>query len=89
MGQIHGCDYRIQSGDKAKIFHANMLKRYVSAEPVSEDNSTQSDSEDLDVQVTHATILEPIDDPILDPDLGTLNPLQKETIKDVKISSNL
>jgi len=66
-----------------------MLKRYVSAEPVSEDKLTQSDSEDLDIQVTHAAILEPIEDPILDPDFGTLNRLQKDTIKDVKISSNL
>jgi len=40
-------------------------------------------------QLTHATILEPVEDPILDPDLGTLNPLHKETIKDVKISSHL
>ena len=47
-----------------------MLKRYVSAEPVSEDKLTQSDSEDLDIQVTHAAILEPIEDPFFAPDLG-------------------
>jgi len=89
LERINGCNYRIQLGDKEKIFHANMLQWYVSAEAVSDDKPTLTDSEDLDIQVTQAAIMEPVEDPILDPNLGTLNPLQKETIKDVKISSNL
>jgi len=89
LERIRGCDYRIQLGDKEKIFHANILKRYVSAEAVSDDKPTLTDSEHMDIQLTQAAILEPVEDPILDPDFGTLNPLQKETIKDVKISSNL
>ena len=89
LERIHRCDYHIQLYDKEKIFHANMLKRYISAESESADKPTLSDSEDLDIQVTHAAILEPVEDPILDPYLGTLNPLQKKTTKVVKISSNL
>jgi len=62
-----------------------MLKRYMSAETGKSKKSMLPHSEDLDTQLTHATILEPVEDL----NLGTWNPLQKETIKDVKISSNL
>jgi len=34
-------------------------------------------------------ILEPAEDPVLDPELETLNPLQKEIAKDVNVSEDL
>jgi len=86
--RVEGHDYRVQLANRQKIFHANLLKRYIPAEseclPESElpDNSAN--------QVTSAVILESEED-LADqgPELETLNPLQKETVKDVKISSEL
>ena len=66
-----------QLANKQKTFHANLLQRYIPAIPE-------------DSQLTAAAILEP-EQEFIDqgPELETLTPLQKETIKDVKISPKL
>ena len=87
LERIEGHDYLIQLANKQKVFHANLLKRYFPAiqeEPTSSNNSINQ------AEINCAAILEPEDD-LTDqgPELETLNPLQKETVRDVKISSEL
>jgi len=61
-----GPDYLINMKGKQKIFHANLLKRYLSAtppEPLPDDSSDDSSSQDTSGTVTpnttSAAILEP------------------------------
>ena len=85
LERINGNDYRIQLVNRKKIFHANLLKRYISAA------SEESDSDDnSDQQLIAAAILEPENEfEDQGPELETLNSLQKETVKDVKVSQDL
>jgi len=77
--------------NKQKIFHANLLKKYLSASPLEpSDESTTRDSASAISAITCAAILEPEEETSEDATkLQTLNPLQKETIKDVKINQDL
>jgi len=76
---------------KQKIFHANLLKKYLSAnqsEP-SDESSTQ-ESTSVTGNITFAAILEPEEKTSENAvELQTLNPLQKKTVKDVKINPDL
>jgi len=85
LDRIEGHDYLIQLANRQKILHANLLKKYISAMPQEPESVDAADS-----QVTAAAILEP-EEEFIDqgPELETLNPLQKETIKDVKVSPKL
>ena len=87
MERIEGHDYLIKLANKQKVFHANLLKRYFPAiqeEPISNNNTVNQ------AEINCAAILEPEDD-LTDqgPELETLNPLQKETVRDVKVSKEL
>ena len=85
LERVEGHDYRVQLVNRQKIFHANLLKKYIPA--ILE----ESESTDLSDSHTYAAAnLEP-DQELTDqgPELTTLNSLQKETYKDVKISSKL
>jgi len=91
-----GPDYLIDMKGKQKIFHANLLKWYLSAapsEPSPDDSSHESPSQvtfgTATLKVTSAAILEPEELSEHGPELETLNPLQTETVKDVKISQDL
>jgi len=92
-----GPDYLINMTGKQKIFQANLLKRYLFAtpsEPLPDDSSDDSRSQDISGIVTpnttFAAILEPEEElSEHGPELETLNPLQTETVKDVKISQDL
>jgi len=78
-------DYRIQLPNRKKILHANLFKGYVSA--VTEENNSSCESEE---KVTAAAILEPEKESVNQgPELETLNPLQKESVKNVKINPEL
>ena len=84
---IEGHDYLIKLANKQKVFHSNLLKHYFPAiqeEPISSNNSVNQ------AEINCAVILEPEDD-LTDqgPELETLNPLQKETVRDVKVSKEL
>jgi len=85
LERVDGNDYRIQLANRKKILHANLLKRYLPA--IVEENEASGKSEG---QVTAAAILEPEED-FLDqgPEFETLNPLQKETVIDVKINPEI
>ena len=85
LERIEGNDYRIQLANRKKVLHANLLKQYIS--DVVEEDKASGESEG---QMIAAAILEPEED-FLDqgPELETLNPLQKETVKDVKINPEL
>ena len=85
LERIEGHDYRIQLPNRQRIFHANLLKRYLPAIP------DKPESADLSVdQTTAAAILEPEQEMIdQGPELTTLNPLQQENYRNVKISSKL
>jgi len=82
---------------KQKIFHANLLKRYLSPtapDPPPDNSSGETSSQDTintDIpNTTSAAILEPEEELTEHgPELETLNPLQTETVKDVKISQDL
>jgi len=92
-----GPDYLIDMNGKQNIFHANLLKRYISAassESSSGDSSDESSSQvtfgSATLEVTFAAILE-FEEELSEhgPELETLNPLRTETVEDVKISQNL
>ena len=85
LDRIEGHDYLIQLANRQKILHANLLKKYIPAMPEEPEPVDTMDS-----QLTAADILEPEEDFVdQGPELETLNPLQKETIKDVKVSPKL
>jgi len=56
LERVKGADYRIQVGHKQKVFHANLLKRYLTAEPESPVGTrkpadpTENESEAKEVQ---------------------------------------
>ena len=56
LERVEGADYRIQVGYKQKVFYANLLKRYLTAEPESAKgtrkttDSTENKSEAKEVQ---------------------------------------
>ena len=56
LERVEGADYRIQVGHKQKVFHANLLKRYLTAEPESPEGTpksadpTENESEAKEVQ---------------------------------------
>ena len=86
-------DNRIQVGHKQKVFHANLLKRYLTAEPESPEGTpkpadpTENESEAKEVQ---AVLWEKVENlKYQGTELETLNSLQKETVKDVKINPEL
>ena len=89
-----GHDYLIKVGTKEKVFHANLLKQYFTAgqakasEGSLDESVTQNSASSMNV--TFAAILEP-EEGISEhtPELETLNSLQKETVRDVKISQDL
>ena len=85
LERVKGNDYRIQLANRRKILHANLLKRYIPA--VIEENETSSDP---DGQTIAAAILKPEEQfHNQGHELETLNPLQKETVKDIKITPEL
>jgi len=84
LDRIEGNDYRIRLPTRDRIFHANLLKRY--HPPITEESE---DTTTVPVQFTSAAILEPEDSEDPEVELGTLNPNQTETVRDVKVSSNL
>jgi len=92
-----GPDYLVDMKPKRRIFRANLLKRYLlpaPSEPSPDDSSDESPFQDTSStaipNVTSAAILQP-EEELSDhgPELETLNPLQTETVKDVKISQDL
>jgi len=91
--RVEGADYRIQVGHKQKVFHANLLKRYITAEPESPEGTpepadpTENESEAKEVQAILWEKVEYLKDQ--GTKLETLNSLQKETVKDVKINPEL
>ena len=82
-------DYLIKMENKQKVFHANLLKKYLSASPLEpSDVSTTHDSASAISTISCAAILEPEEETSEDAtELQTLNSLQKETIKDVEDQS--
>ena len=93
LERVEGADYRIQVGHKQKIFHANLLKKYHTAEPESSEgtwkpeNPTENDSESQMVQAVLWERAEDLNDQ--GTELETLNSLRKETVKEVKINPEL
>ena len=85
LERVEGNDYRIQLTNRKKVLHANLLKKYIPA-VVEKDESSDKVKE----QMIAAAILEP-EEKFLnqEPELETLNPLQKETVSDVKINPEL
>ena len=89
-----GHDYLIKVGTKEKVFHANLLKQYFTAGQATASESSLDESVTQNpvsnTNATFAAILEP-EEGISEhtPELETLNSLQKETVKDVKISQDL
>jgi len=88
LERVEGADYRIQVGHKQKMFHANLLKRYLTAEPESPEGTsepadpTENESETMEVQAVLWEKVENLKDQ--GTELETLNSLQKQTVKDVK-----
>jgi len=80
--KVRGDDYKIQLTGRTKMFHANMLKKYFERNQEVSDEQT-----DLSVQQLSAVILENEDEIGGEIDLCTT--LQKETFRDVEISSDL
>ena len=93
LERVEGADYRIQVGHKQKVFHANLLKRYLTAEPESPEGTpksadpTENESEAKEVQAVLWEKVENLKDQ--GTELETLNSLQKETVKNVKINPEL
>ena len=90
LERVEGADYRIQVGHKQKIFHANLLKRYLPAEPESSEdtrelaNPTENESETQMVQAVLWERAEDLEDQ--GTELETLNSLRKETVKDDEVT---
>jgi len=83
-------------GRKQKIFHANMLKRYFSADsgepedapdPTEQEAAPDDTTEAMQVQAVLFERVEDSEDQ--GAELETLNSLQKETVEDVKINPEL
>jgi len=93
LERVEGADYCIQVGHKQKVFHANLLKRYLTAEPESPEgirkpaDPTENESEAKEVQSVLWEKVENLKNQ--GTELETLNSLQKETVKDVKINPKL
>ena len=93
MERVEEANYRIQVGHKQKIFHANLLKKYHTAEPESSEgtrkpeNPTENESETQVVQAVPWERAEDLKDQ--GTELETLNSFQKETVKEVKINPEL
>ena len=85
MERVEGADYRIQVGHKQKIFYANLLKKYHTAEPESSEgtrkpeNTTENESETQVVQAVPWERAEDLKDQ--GTELETLNSFQKEKRK--------
>jgi len=78
-------NYRIQLPNRKKVLHANLIKRYVPA--VTKENNSPCEYEE---KVTAAAILKFKEESVNQgPELETLNPLQKESVKNVKINPEL
>jgi len=93
LERVEGADYRIQVGHKQKVFHANLLKRYLTAKPESSEGTPKSadpTKNESETQVVQAVLWEKAEDmKEQGTELETLNSLQKETVKDVKINPEL
>jgi len=93
LERVQGADYRIQVGHKQKVIHANLLKRYLTAEPESPEGTpksadpTENESEAEEVQAVLWEKAENLKDQ--GTELETLNSLRKEMVKDVKINPEL
>jgi len=96
LERVDGLHYRIQVGRKQKIFHANMLKQYFSADsgepedvldPTEQEEVPKDTTEAMKVQAVLFERVENSEDQ--GAELETLNSLQKETVKDVKINPEL
>jgi len=93
LERVEGADCRIQVGHKQKVFHANLLKRYLTAEPESPEGTpepadpTENESEAKKVQAVLWEKVKYLKDQ--GTELQTLNSLQRETVKDGKINPEL
>jgi len=96
LERVEGPDYRVQVGRKQKIFHANILKRYFSADsgepenasdPTEQEAVPEDTTEGIQVQAVLFERVEDSEDQ--GAELETLNSLQKEAVKDVKINPEL
>ena len=79
-------DYRIKMGSKTKMYHLNMLKKYIATEP--EVNVIHSNNKD-DATIAVARVIYQDTDPGLGevPDLESYH--QKEGVRDVKLGEDL
>jgi len=81
LERVDGADYRIKVGHKQKVFHANLLKRYLTAESESPEGTpepadpTENESETQEVQAVLWEKAEHLKDQ--GTELETLNSLQK------------
>jgi len=91
LERVEGHDYVIKLDHKQKIFHANLLKKYFFANQFElYDESSTQELSSVTGNITFAAILEPEEETSENAvELQTLNPLQKETVKDVKINPDL
>jgi len=80
--KVRGDDYKIQLTGRTKMFHANMLKKYF-----ERDQEVSEEQTDLSVQQLSAVILENED--AIGGEIDLYTTLQKETFRDVEISSDL
>ena len=96
LERVEGPDYRIQVGRKQKIFHANMLKRYFSADsgepedalgPTEQEAAPEVTTGEIQVQAVLFERAEDLEDQ--GPELETLISKGKETVEDVKINPEL
>jgi len=93
LERAEGADYRIQVGHKQKVFHANLLKRYLTGEPESPEgipepaDPTENETEAKEVQAVLSEKEENLKDQ--GTEIETLNSLQKKTVRDVNINPEL
>ena len=81
-------DYRVKMGPKTKNYHVNMLKKYISREPVTETNVVPVDSTDGATVAVAGVIHQDVD-----PELGEVPDPEgyrhREGVRDVKFSEEL
>ena len=86
---VNRMDYKVEVKGKIKIYHANLLKRYVERDKVNDDEQQEPDNRDIVAAIVEAEIHDDIgvvdDEQLLE--LG--RPTTEETYKDVKISEDL
>ena len=84
--RVGAIDYRIKMGSKTKMYHLNMLKKYIAREP--EVDVVHTSNKD-DATIAVAGVIYQDTDPELGgvPDLEGYN--QKEGVQDVKLGEDL